>query len=423
MEAEISAPPTPDEDLQAAVDAVARCGTKTGAALALPLNLSTLSHRLREAARRGIFSIIEPPKPALTLKGQSVLYDPDGNERARWDKTKLEGRAVEDTVQLPDPKKITKVSTLYDQAGKVTQQWIAEKPEEAAREELWRVFAEQIAIEIPRADPIPMPMGASNKDLLAVYPIGDHHHGMLAWGLETGGANYDMKISEQRLRESSLRLIDTCPPCDQALVAFLGDFFHYDSYSSVTPQSKNLLDPDGRFPKMIDIGVRMIRNVIDAALERHQKVRVIFERGNHDTSTAAAVTVFLAHLYEKEPRVSVDTSPMNCHYYEFGKVLLGVTHGDKMKADKLPGIMAHDQSEAWGRTLFRIWMTGHFHTQSLKEYPGCSVEGFAVLAEQDAWSSGEGYRSACQMKAIVFHREHGEVERHTVNPGMFKVAA
>jgi hypothetical protein len=27
------------------------------------------------------------------------------------------------------------------------------------------------------------------------------------------------------------------------------------------------------------------------------------------------------------------------------------------------------------------------------------------------------------MKAIVFHREHGEVERHTVNPGMFSARA
>ena len=46
-----------------------------------------------------------------------------------------------------------------------------------------------------------------------------------------------------------------------------------------------------------------------------------------------------------------------------------------------------------------------------------------LLAPPDAYGAGEGYRSPRSMKAIVFHRERGEVERHTVTPGMLKVAA
>jgi hypothetical protein len=415
-------PPLSDEKCQEAVDAMALHGTVTAAALALNLNRATFEGRVREARRRGFVST-HPPR--LVLKGQSIFHGPDGSEQGRWDKTKQEGREPADSVQLPDPKKIVKLSTLYDQQGKVTQQWIAEKPEDAAREALWLQFAESLSRDIKPAKPIAKPKGFSHDDLLAGYPVGDHHTGMMAWPLETGDAAWDLKIAEQSIREAALRLIGTCPPCKQAVIPFLGDFFHYDSYAAVTPAHRNLLDADGRYPKMVETGVRIIRHIVTAALERHQHVTVVFKGGNHDPSTSACIRIFLACLYENEPRVTVDTSAMEYSYLEFGKNLFGFQHGDKAKPERLPGIMAHDMPEAWGRTEFRVWWTGHVHKVAVMEFPGCFVESIPVLPPLDAYAAGAGYRSKQQMKAVVFHREHGEVERHTVHPGMFnaKVAA
>src|SRR5258708_2884497 len=91
----VAANPTRDEELQCAVDAVARCGSKTGAAVALELNLSTLTHRLREAARRGLFSIVERPKPVLVTRAQSILTNAAGDVEAIWDKQALPGRFPE----------------------------------------------------------------------------------------------------------------------------------------------------------------------------------------------------------------------------------------------------------------------------------------------------------------------------------------
>jgi hypothetical protein len=404
------------------VKALVEYGTIAKASVALDVTRGCFEGRLREAKRRGVGAdLLAAMPPRLVLKGQSILRDRDGNVTGRWDKTKLEGRDPEDVVQLPDPKKIVKVSTLYDQQGKVSQQWVAEKPEDAQREALWMAFAAKLADDIKPAKPIAKPKGHAHSDLLAVYPVGDHHVGMLAWDKETGGDSYDLKTAEGILRDASRRLIDTCPPSEQALIAFLGDFFHYDSYASVTPTHKNLLDADGRYPKMVDVGVRMIRHMITAALERHQSVRVIFEKGNHDPATAAAVTVFLSHLYENEPRVSIDHSPRWFHYYEFGCVLLGTHHGDKVKKDKLLAVMATDQSEAWGRTDYRLMMIGHGHHEDRTEYPGGFVEMFGVLASSDAYAASAGYRSRRQMQALVFHRQHGLVARHVVNPGMFDV--
>ena len=407
--------PLSDEALQAAVDAVARFGGQRAAADSLGMSRSTFQHRIQEAERRGF----RADGPAMVMKGQSILYDASGNERGRWDKTRLAGRAEADTVQLPDPKRITKTSRLFDQTGAVVQQWVTEKPQDAEREALWLQCAKDIAGEVKRAKPAPRGRHAVSSDVLAVYPVGDHHLGMLAWNEETGGESYDMPRSEQLLADASQRLIEVCPPSEQALIAFLGDFLHYDSYSAITPAHKNLLDADGRFPKMIRVAVRMVRHMISAALTRHGNVRVIFEKGNHDPATAAFMTVLLACLYENEPRVSVDSSPQHYHYFEWGKVLIGTHHGDKAKPAQLPAIMATDQPGAWGRTSYRVWLTGHVHHEAVKEYPGCNVETLGVLPPADAYAASSGYRSRQSMKAIVFHRAHGEVERHTVCPAMF----
>jgi hypothetical protein len=408
-----------DEACQQAADAFARFGSQRAAADSLGLSRSTFQHRINEAERRGFLG----DGPRMVMRGQSVLYDAQGNERGRWDKTRLAGRPEADTVQLPDPKRITKTSRLFDQTGAVIQQWVSEKADEAEREALWKQCAEDIAAEVKRAKPVARGRHAVSADVLAVYPVGDHHVGMLAWSEETGGESYDLSRSEQLLADASQRLIEVCPPSEQALIAFLGDFLHYDSYAAVTPMHKNLLDADGRFPKMIRVAVRMVRHMIAAALARHGNIRVIFEKGNHDPATAAFMTVLLGCLYENEPRVSVDTSPQHFHYYEFGRVLIGTHHGDKAKLQQLPAIMATDQPEAWGRTSYRLWLTGHVHHEAIKEFLGCHVETLGVLPPADAYAASNGYRSRQSMKAIVFHREHGEVERHTVNPGMFSARA
>jgi hypothetical protein len=401
---------------------VAYCETGSGEAAARKLGIDSGSIRrnVKAVQEKALRAGLAPH--GFKVARVSTQYDEVGVPTGSSVVVKAAADST-DTVRLPDPKKIVKTSTLYAGDGSVTQQWVLEKPQDVERERLWELFAQGLADSLERIAPTPTPEGFSNADLLAVYPVGDHHVGMLAWDKETGGDSYDLRIAEDILRSSSRRLIGTCPPCDQALIAFLGDFTHYDSYDSVTPQNKHLLDAEGRYPKMVDAAVRMIRNMISAALERHKTVRVIFEKGNHDPATAAFMTVMLAALYENEPRVSVDTSPQFFHYYEFGRCLLGTNHGDKVKPAHLLAVMANDMAEAWGRTRHRLMMTGHVHHESRKEYPGGFVESFGVLPPADAYAAHSGYRSTRQMNALVFHREHGHVERHTVNPGMFKAAS
>lgn len=312
-------------------------------------------------------------------------------------------------------------SSLIDAEGNILQQWLIEKPEEKARLEAWREAARVLAEPLPRVEPIAAPTGPMLDELLTLYPIGDHHTGMLAWRYETG-ASYDLDIAERLLTDAMSHLVAVTPPTEEAVVAFLGDFLHYDSMEAVTPAHRHLLDADGRFPKVFSAGLRLMRRTIETAAARHGRVRVIVEIGNHDTSSAIVLMIALANIYENDPRITVDTSPKHFHYYEFGKVALGTHHGHgrAAKAEQLPGIMAADQPEMWGRTRHRYWHTGHVHHQSVKDHPGCTTESHRILPPEDAYAANEGYRSRRDMKAIVYHRDFGEVGRNTVNPSMLE---
>lgn len=320
------------------------------------------------------------------------------------------------TKTIPDGWQLKGTSTLYDKDGNLAAQWVKTTQDKARLEEMMREAIAAFAQELPRAEPVSK-IGEYNEDLLAAYPVGDQHMGMYAWA-EEAGDDYDLAIGERLLFRAFDHLIAAAPPAGASLIALLADFFHYDSMAPITPQNKNLLDSDSRFPKMVRVSIRAVRYAIKACLERHGKVRVIVEIGNHDPASAIFLMECLANVYEDDSRVEIDTSPKHFHYYEFGLNLIGTHHGHGVKLEGLPLIMAADQPEAWGRTKHRYIWTGHVHRDRRIDIGGVIVESMKVLPPTDAWAHQKGYRSKRGMSGIVLHKQHGEVARYTVNPEM-----
>jgi len=369
--------PLANELLQEAVDQVARSGTITAAAFALNIPRATLENRLREAKRRNIKADAK-----LGTSGTSTLYGPDGQVKLQWVKA-------------------TKEDQTFAQ---------------------WEQSVKDVFANVERVAPIPMSKRVRSADLLAVYPIGDHHTGMYAWGEETGD-DYDIKIARRLLVSATEHLLNVTPDTETGLIINVGDFFHVDNLKNETSRSHHTLDVDTRYQLMIDAGVDMLRTCIDLALHKHKQVRVICTPGNHDDIGAQWLSLALSLLYEKNPRVQIDRTPGKFHYHHFGKVLIGVTHGDTGKPEKLQGVMAADKPELWGATKFRYWMTGHVHNRSVLELPGVMWETFRTLAARDGWAQSSGYRSGRDMTSIVFHKEFGEFARHRFDVAMLKEAA
>lgn len=322
------------------------------------------------------------------------------------------------TKSVPDGFHVKGVSTYY-KADKETGelkaggQWVKSQIDQSHKLELLLDAAQKIAEPLKGLSTRVLRPTQRDKDLLCVYPMGDPHVGMLAWHRETG-KSFDLETAERELVTAVDQLVDLAPPAKQALVINLGDFFHTDNASNRTTRSGNMLDVDGRWPKVMAVGIRTMRRVIDRALEKHETVRVICEIGNHDDHAAIVLALVLENFYANNTRVEIDTSPSPFHWHRFGKNLIGVTHGDSVKITDLPEIMAQDRAKDWGETEFRRWYTGHVHHDQTKELRGCVVESFRTLAPNDAWAHRMGYRSGQDMKVDVLHREYGLERRHIV---------
>ena len=313
----------------------------------------------------------------------------------------------------PPGQSVKGVSTLYDGKGDVRSQWVKTQADQEDLREQLRGFVAELCESVAPTPPTAPPEGLLDSDLLAVYPLGDPHLGLMAWSAETG-ESYDLDIASRDLRNATETLIRATPPCETALVIPLGDTLHADNASNLTPKSGNPLDVDGRHVKVLRVATRLMTDTIQLALGRHKQVVVRVVEGNHDVHSSMALALILDAYYHNEPRVTVDVSPAAHWYMRFGKVLIGTTHGHTSKLNDLGAIMAADMPKGWGESQYRYWYTGHRHNRQIIELTGgVLVEVARTLAAKDAWHAAQGYRSGRDIQSIVHHKQWGEVERHT----------
>lgn len=303
------------------------------------------------------------------------------------------------------------VSTLYDEDGQVKVQWVKTQNQGHTPEEIAEAFNEFL-LDFT-ACPISTPK-ESDSDLLAVYPMGDPHIGMLAHRDESG-EDFDLKIATRDLQRATKALVDRSPPAENCLILNLGDFFHSDNPQNRTSRSGNALDVDGRWFKVLNVGIDLMIEITISALSKHKNVVVKNIVGNHDDTSSIMLSVAMSKYFRDEPRVTIDTLPSKFWYYTFGNVLIGSTHGDTAKPEKLPQIMAADRPEEWGKSEYRYWYTGHIHNKQSIEFPGVMWESFRTLAGKDAWHFGSGYRAGRDMSCIIHHKDFGEIGRNTAS--------
>ena len=339
------------------------------------------------------------------LGGVSSLTGPDGELKGQWSKTRVSG-ADKPPTAIPESFLLDKSSVMRRGDGSTVLEWSSYKQKESARwESIKTAIVEHVNSYARPAAPVASP-ARCNDELVVAYPIGDPHIGMLAWANEVG-ESFDLRIAERELCECMRQMVDRSPPADEAIVVNLGDFWHAQDDSQLTPKSGNKLDVDGRAGKVGRVGLSIFRSLIDTALTKHRTVRVRSIPGNHDPSSSLWLPLYLEAVYENEPRVIVEQGHNPYQYDSFGSVLLGWAHGDGAKLDDMGEIMATDEPERWGKAQFRYWNTGHVHHMTTRELRGCVVDTHRTLAGRDAWHHHSGYRSGRSLKAIAYHRDYG----------------
>lgn len=320
---------------------------------------------------------------------------------------------------VPEPFAVERYTANYGKDGTRSQHWIKVK---RSQQDIYNDLVnsmQELAQELPKFEPQERKSKTVDPKLLATYPLGDPHIGLLTYTPEVG-QDWDLKIAEAIFLPLFDKLVTTAPACEECLIIDLGDFWHYDGMEQKTMRSGHKVDADGRPSKMIMVGFRIMLYMIRSALRIHNIVNVKIMPGNHDDFGAIFMRTSLYHQFEHDPRVNIDMSPSVFQYFHWGLNLLGIHHGDKCKMAALPMVMASDQAVLWGETQFRKWLIGHFHHDSSvvyngKELQGCTAETFRTIVAGEGYAHEAGYRPLQDGKAIVFHKDYGEVERYTVN--------
>jgi len=310
-------------------------------------------------------------------------------------------------------------STLIGEDGKVKLQWVKAKQDEALKEQFVKEAIEQLSKKIEGLAPLVSKPTIIQENLATIYTLGDPHFGMYAWWQDAGD-DFDLDIATKLTLGAVDRLVSCTPKSKIGILINLGDMFHADNQSNRTEKSGHQLDVDGRWAKVVMVGFDAMVHCILRMLEKHEVVIFRINKGNHDGHSSFALAVALKAWFKNDDRVQIDLSPSLFWYYKFGKNLIGSTHGDTVKGDSLPILMATDKPLEWGDTLYRTWIVGHIHHKVIKEYSGCTVEYVRTLASRDAWHQGMGYRAGRDMSAIVLDKEFGEIERHRCDVSMIE---
>jgi hypothetical protein len=396
----------PTEELRRRADAYREHGTLIKAAAALGIGKSALHDSIKRAAEAGLLGT-EPVLPGFRIS--KISNTPSGTFIQQ---TQERGERFE----VPAGHVVKGVSALVDAEGRVIQQWQKTAVEQEGQLVAFRAMVDGLKEDLPRITIMPAPQHVE-EDLLNQFVVTDSHFGMLAHREETG-ADYDLRLAEQLLLDWFAAAVAGAPQAHTAVLAQLGDLLHHDALESVTPAHKHVLDADSRLHKVVRVVIRTLRRVVDMLLQKHKHVHVVMASGNHDPASSVWVRELLATIYENEPRVTVDTSPMLYYAYKWGDTALFYHHGHKRGVAQVDATLAGMFREMFGASKYAFAHVGHLHSDEGRKSALMYVERHETLAAPDAYAAGGGWLSGRSAKVITYSRRFGEVARATLRPEM-----
>lgn len=279
----------------------------------------------------------------------------------------------------------------------------------------WDKFKEELKIYSPKVKKLNFP--PQNKDLLLECSVFDTHLGKLSYYKETG-QNYNIDIAYDLFSRCIDYAISWTKGFKIARIIFpIGqDFLHVDNRNNQTTAGTPQ-DSDSRATKIFTTGRQLLIESIEK-LKKIAPVDVIALPGNHEENSLFHLADCIECRYWNDDNVTVDNSPTNRKYYQWGKNLIGVAHGDKNKVDDLFGLMPAESPKMWGETTYRYWRIGHYHHQKLWvcEKTGIIAEYLPSISATDFWHSGKGFvKNIRGTVSSIYDKDNGLVHKFYYN--------
>lgn len=172
---------------------------------------------------------------------------------------------------------------------------------------------------------------------------------------------------------------------DEILFVIGQDMFHNDNFRGKTANETPIEKVD--IPKAWSDAMHFYYPMIEESLNQSNKVKVIYSKGNHDESLAWA---FVQLLKVRFPQVEFDDGFIERKAHTFGKVFIGVTHGDKARKN-LHNVFQVDFPLEWAHATTREIHSGHLHNEDCKDWFGTMVRTLSTRNKTDSWHKDNGY--------------------------------
>ena len=252
--------------------------------------------------------------------------------------------------------------------------------------------------------------------LLVINPA-DIHIGKYANHLETADG-YNVEIACMRVLEGLEGLMAKAEgfEVDRVLFCIGNDILHIDNVYNTTTAGTNQ-DVDGKWWEHFEVALALYVKCVEI-LREIAPVDIIHCMSNHDYQSGFHLAHALKSWFRNDVEVSFDISVAHRKYYQYGKNLIGLEHGDGAKMDNLPLLMAQEQSKMWSETKYRYWYLHHLHHKvkhkwrDAKDFIGVTVEYMRSPSGTDSWHSRKGFTGVPKaVEGFLHEKESGQVAR------------
>jgi hypothetical protein len=256
---------------------------------------------------------------------------------------------------------------------------------------------------------------------LAIY---DPHVGMFAQEKYTRAADYNCDIAADLMTTAAATLCRRFDRPHEIVVLLGGDIMHMDTrdFRTSSSNSNHVLDVDTRYQRVVGYVVAACTDVIEIAAEHAKRVRVVITPGNHDWHACVWLSQVLRAYYSRCKHVVIDEQQSPRKSLTWGENLLVWSHGDKIRFNKWPQIIAAEFAKEWGQTRHRYLQLGHVHHKkaiapvTVEEQAGLHVEHLEALCPSDAWHAEAGFVGSQRgASAFEYHKKAGRVSRFYYN--------
>jgi hypothetical protein len=182
---------------------------------------------------------------------------------------------------------------------------------------------------------------------------------------------------------------------------------------------------------MFSIGSHLVIKQIELA-SLIAPVTVIVIPGNHDEEIAFYLGEVVHAWFRNNENITVIVSPKLRKYHQFGENMLGFSHGQYEKFDRLFANMAFEDMQMWATTRNKYFYTGHLHHKETKiklsdreivlvkyptnpalvteDYNGIMFDRLASLSSNDYYESSRGYVHIKMAENFIFDKKLGKVK-------------